>query len=398
MKSYSKNSSKKRLVIGFVLDDRLDKPDGVQQYITTLGNWLSTQGHEVHYLVGNSPSMRDRKDVHHLGRTVEVRFNKNKVGIPLPAKKSIIKKILENYNFDVLHVQVPYSPQLAAKVINAAKPNTAIIGTFHILPYAKKEQAGTRLLAAALTRSRKKFDHMFSVSSEAAIFAEKFFKTDSSVLPNVVDTVKFAVAKPERAKRKKIVFLGRLVPRKGAGELMDAYKKLLDMHPDLETETELIIGGKGAQLLELETKARTLRNQFKKSKVTFAGFIAEEDKSQFLANADIAVFPATGGESFGIVLLEGMAAGSGVVLAGNNPGYKSVLGSMPECMVEPTDSLSFANSLYKLLSDNKLSERLHAEQREYVKNFDVAYIGKKLTEHYYALANKKQTKHNSNNA
>src|SRR5688572_10061763 len=120
------------LRIGFVLDDRLDKPDGVQQYVKLLGGWLSAHGHDVHYLVGESPGLKDQ-NIHHLGRTVKVRFNKNRMEIPLPANRRNIKKLLAEKEFDVLHVQMPYSPMLAARVIKNAAPTTSVVGTFHIL-------------------------------------------------------------------------------------------------------------------------------------------------------------------------------------------------------------------------------------------------------------------------
>ena len=73
--------------IGYVLDDRLDKPDGVQQYVKQVAAWMAAHGHEVHFLVGNSPKATET-NVHNLSRTVSVKFNGNKMGIPLPASKS----------------------------------------------------------------------------------------------------------------------------------------------------------------------------------------------------------------------------------------------------------------------------------------------------------------------
>ena len=90
--------------IGLVLDDTLDKPDGVQQHVLTVGKWLSEQGHEVHYLVANT----ERKDIpntHSLGRFINVRYNKNNVRTPLPANRNNIRALIRRENFDVLHVQ-----------------------------------------------------------------------------------------------------------------------------------------------------------------------------------------------------------------------------------------------------------------------------------------------------
>ena len=81
----------KKYKVGFVLDDTLDKPDGVQQHVLTVGKWLSEQGHEVHYLVANS-ERKDLENVHSLGKFANFRFNKNNVRTPLPTTNRKIKK------------------------------------------------------------------------------------------------------------------------------------------------------------------------------------------------------------------------------------------------------------------------------------------------------------------
>ncbi|MDQ2972938.1 MAG: glycosyltransferase family 4 protein [bacterium] len=383
------------MTIGFVLDDRLDKPDGVQQYIKTLGEWLARRGHTVYYLVGESPSMKSRDDVIHLGKTIEVRFNKNRMGVPLPISRQTVKRLFQKIDFDVLHVQMPYSPQVASRIINAAPAKTVIVGTFHILPYSAPEKIGTRLLAGALRKSRNKFDKIFSVSEAAQDFAKKYFKVDSTVLPNMINQKLFSSNyKIEDSGRSKIVFLGRLVKRKGALELMNAYETLLESEPEFAASTELIIGGKGELLQQLNVLKSRICSKFKDSKITLAGFVMEKDKPIFLKQATLAVFPATGGESFGITLLEGMAAGAEVVLAGDNPGYRSVLGNIHGSMINPADSHSFAQTMKNILKDDTARTKLHNAQAEFIKKFDVNIVGKKLESEYIKLASKKQKQHN----
>jgi phosphatidyl-myo-inositol alpha-mannosyltransferase len=122
--------------IAFALDDTLDTPDGVQQYVLSLGSWLAAQGHNVHYLVGNT-TRNDVTNVHPLSRNWKVRFNGNRMSIPLPVSRHKLRAFLAEQQFDVLHVQVPYSPFLAGQLMRAAPASTAIIGTFHILPYSR---------------------------------------------------------------------------------------------------------------------------------------------------------------------------------------------------------------------------------------------------------------------
>src|SRR3989344_1271873 len=97
--------------IGFVLDDGFDRLDGVQQYMLTYGQWLTKEGHEVHYLVGET-THSIIPNLHSLSRNLKVRFNKNRSSIPLKIYKNAIKKLLSEEKFDVLHIQMPYSPML----------------------------------------------------------------------------------------------------------------------------------------------------------------------------------------------------------------------------------------------------------------------------------------------
>ena len=136
---------KPKLTIGFVFDDSLDKPDGVQQYVLILSRWLQAQGHEVHYLLGETRRL-DIANLHSLSRNVTVRFNQNRMAMPLPARLKPIRDLLHQVHFDVLHVQVPYSPALAGRIIKAVEPDTAVVGTFHIAPHSRLVTLGNHLL------------------------------------------------------------------------------------------------------------------------------------------------------------------------------------------------------------------------------------------------------------
>jgi phosphatidylinositol alpha-mannosyltransferase len=200
----------KHLRIGFVLDDTLDTPDGVQQYVITVGSWLSRQGHEVHYLVGES-KRSDVKNVHSMARNVRVRFNKNRLGIPLPTNKKLIAEKLKQLKLDIIHVQMPYSPLFAGRVIKATEPKTKIIGTFHIVPASWLHSAGARGLELLNRHTIKQFDKIISTSPAASDFARTVFGIDSIIMPNPIN-LKLFNQKPIYKKPLKIVFLGRLVP------------------------------------------------------------------------------------------------------------------------------------------------------------------------------------------
>jgi phosphatidylinositol alpha-mannosyltransferase len=372
--------------IALVLDDGLDTTDGVQQYVLHIGGWLSAQGHEVHYLVGQT-TRTDLPNVHSMSRNIHVRFNGNRMSIPLPASRRRLKQFLDEYAFDVLHVQAVYSPFMAGRLIRAASSDIAVVGTFHILPYSRFVLFANRLLAVLNRKSGKRFDKMLAVSIPAKAFAKQLFGYEADVVPNPIDVARFDV-QSNSSKDLKIVFLGRLVERKGAQHLLQAVA-YLKKHELTSVPFSVIIGGKGELLGKLQEFVR--QNGLEDS-VSFAGFVEEANKPDFLAQADIAVYPSTGGESFGIVLLEAMAAARGVVLAGNNPGYSSVMSPYPDQLFDPIDIRSFAERLAWYLEHELARARANELQHQYVQRFDTKLVGQELLRVYeHALQVRRQS-------
>lgn len=358
--------------IGFVLDDSLDRGDGVQQYILTLGGWLTRQGHQVHYLVGETKTTKI-PNVHSLSINLAVRFNGNRMSVPLPANRQQIDQLLAKEQFDVLHVQMPYSPWLAGRIIKSAPASTVVVGTFHILPFGRFQFWSAHALAWWSRATTKRLNAIWSVSRPAMEFAQSL-GIQSSVLPNVIDLKRFQKAKASSSDFR-LVFLGRLVERKGCLEFLKAAEVLFVN----KVPIKVLIGGTGPQLEQL--KAWVQRKKMDQV-VEFCGYIEEADKPDFLAQATVAVFPSLGGESFGIVLLEAMAAGAQVVIGGDNPGYHSVLESIPDTLVDPQKTLGFVALLERLYEDEALRQRLHQQQQKLVKQYDVAVVGKKLVSYY----------------
>jgi phosphatidylinositol alpha-mannosyltransferase len=372
----------KPLKIGFVFDDSLDKPDGVQQYILALGSWFAAQGHEVHYLVGET-KRTDIANLHSLSHNMNVKFNGNRMSMPLPANKQRIRELLNQEKFDVLHVQMPYSPFLGARIIKAAPKTTAIIGTFHIMPQTGLVRLATYMLGAWLRTTLRRFDKVFAVSMAAQGFASKVFKLpDVSVLPNVVDVRRFADVKSFEKytdNTPTIMFLGRLVERKGCNILLEAVT-ILKSQTDISFR--VVVCGKGELLPEL--KEYVAKHELEKY-VEFTGFVEEADKPRYLKSADITVFPSNGGESFGIVLIEAMAATRPVVLAGDNDGYRSVMSERPELLFESRNSKALADLLAKYLQDKQAAQAAAAWQTQHVRQFDTATVGMQLIDTYIAF-------------
>lgn len=379
----------KQLKIGFVLDTSLDPPDGVQQYILRLGEWLAHEGHEVHYLVGET-KRTDVPNVHSLSKNVSVTFNGNKMTIPLWAHGAKVKRLLAEQRFDILHVQSPYHPLMAQYIVRKNK-TAGVVSTFHILPYGKLAAFANRLLGMTLKPSLKRIDAFLSVSSAAAVFQKQTFGVDSQVLPNVFDYPRFANAQPLLPKDDvvTILFLGRLVERKGCQYLLQALATLeLASLPKIR----VVVCGKGALMEQLQDFAT---EHGLADVVEFAGFVSEDDKPGYYASADISVFPSTSGESFGIVLLEAMASGRSSVLAGNNPGYATVMQPRPDLLIDPKDTTAFASKLQELITDNAKRSDAAVWGKTYVRDFDVSVVGPKLISEYeMAIARRQQKQHN----
>lgn len=368
--------------IGFVIDDSLDRPDGVQQYVLGLGKQLETMGHKVFYLAGET-SRKDIKNIYSLSRNLRVRFNGNVVGTPLPAKKEIIKKILNSLNLDVLHVQLPYSPVLAGRVIKAVSPRTAIIGTLHIYPKSTFENSLNKLLQMINFKTLKRFDKIIAVSKVAADSHAVGSTYNIQVVPNHVDVTKFKKAKTNVSSSKTIVFLGRLVTRKGCQHLLNAIA-LLKSEGRLAKNVRVYIAGDGPLRPALENFVS--KNGLSKT-ISFTGLLPENNKPAFLGQADIAVFPSTGGESFGIVLLEAMASGA-VVLAGNNPGYSAVLSNNKNQLFEPQNINELADKLEVLLASKLQRQNIINSQNLLVKNYDIKLVAKKIEAIYKDILHK----------
>lgn len=374
----------RKLTIGYLLDDTLDVADGVQQAMIAIAEKMRARGHDVHYLVSNT-ERKDLKNIHSIGKSWSVKFNGNSVRTPLPTPTKNIKSLLSDVRFDIIHVQMPYSPFFSAKVIKLAPEKTKVFGTFHILPYSILSIYGTKLLARSLRISHKRIYKSYAVSEPARQFMQKSFRLDGTVLPNPVDYKFFHNAKPTRSKNQtNIVFVGRFEERKGVKQLVKAYELL-----DNKKKLKFVMCGKGPLHEELVRYAKK-----KKLDIEFPGFVTEKEKAELLAGADIAIFPSISGESFGIVLTEAMSAGAEIVLGGDNPGYESVLHEWPETIFNAKDPKSIAAKLNQFINDKKLRKNIGTKQHKAAQNYDIEKVADALERGYLKLAKNTQKEHN----
>lgn len=365
--------------IGIALDDSLDGTDGIQQYVICLGEWLKQRGHTVSYLVGET-TRTDVTGIYSLARNVKVTFNGNRLSIPRPVSRKKLTHLLRDLQLDVLHVQTPYSPFFGGRLIRGASKQTAVVGTFHILPFGMLATLGSDILGKINMASAKRFNAMMATSAPSRDFAGKHYGFTSAVVANPFHHDAFSEARrgssnPREIKR--IVFLGRLVERKGAHELLQALSYMQE-HSLTTVPYEVIIAGKGPQAAKL---ADFTWDHDLTEEVSFPGFIDESEKPRLLASADVLVFPSLGGESFGISLLEGMAASRGVVLAGDNPGYRSVVADETQ-LFDPQNTAEFAKTLAMWLEKDQARTNMAKRQHEHVRQFDIDVIGPKVEEMY----------------
>lgn len=367
--------------IGFVIDDGIDSTDGVQQYVKTLGSWLVKNGHQVAYIT--STGSHESLKTFNVSKNVRVAFNGNVVRIPLAASAKKIRQILIKEKFDVVHVQMPYSPLLSGRLIHVLPKNVALVGTFHIAPFGALQERMSRILAYIVKPQLPRFDALLSVSDAAHDYAKKSFGISSIVIPNAVNIDGFnnKVAKKDRS----IIFVGRLVHRKGCLQLLVAINYLVNSLGFSDFVLNIIGDGPERPTVEKYITDHNLaKNIFVKGKVS------EEKKSQYLSEASIGVFPSISGESFGIVLIEAMAAGC-AVLGGANDGYTFVLNDTPDALFDPLNHQKLADKLYTLLTDAKLVKELAKSQQKIVKNFSIDAVGKKIMKQY-SLAIEKKTR------
>jgi len=225
-----------------------------------------------------------------------------------------------------------------------------------------------------------KIDERIAVSSAARYFVSRYFPGEYRIIPNGVDVDFYANAKPFpefRDGKVNILFVGRVEPRKGAMYLMKAYATIKAKRPD----TRLIVVGRGPEIGDLR---RFVRDQ-KVADVFFAGRVEEADKARFYKTADIFVAPSTGQESFGIVLLEAMAAGCTVV-ASDIHGYKRVVQrNVSGLLVEPRDPDALAEALERLIADPALRQRLGDGGARRAPEFDWGHVTREIVNVYESV-------------
>jgi phosphatidyl-myo-inositol alpha-mannosyltransferase len=362
--------------IGIVCPYSWDIPGGVSAHVADLAETLIRMGHFVSVL---APAEFDEllpAYVVSTGKPRAVKYNGSVARLsfgPIAARK--VSKWIEEGEFDVLHVHEPLAPSLSVLACWAAKG--PIVATWH----SSMDKSRMILTLSKLAQTAmEKISARIAVSEAARTTLIKHVGGDALVIPNGVDVAAFSNAKPMfgwPGENQSIVFLGRGdEPRKGLSVLVAAYPEIRRRHP----KVRLLIAGPGKPEDTLKLLSREDRES-----VTVLGMVAPQDKASVLASGTVYVAPNTGGESFGIVLLEAMASGTPVV-ASDLEAFQRVLNNGKGGITfENENSDVLAQVVSDLLSNPTQCAELSAQGKLRAAEFDWAVVAKRIVDVYESI-------------
>jgi len=354
-------------------------PSGVNIHVSSLERRFTKMGHDVKIIAplsGNVSGVGDK-------------FIRIGTPIPVPAGGTIcritislrlgptIKSVLSRENFDIIHLHEPFMPMLCSAVLRFS--NAANVATFHAFG-GKPGYTFARPISTIMLRRRlHKLDGKIAVSKAAMEFASKHVPGYYNIIPNGIDLELFS---PDvspisefRDGKLNILFVGRLEKQKGVSYLIKAYRRVKQEVPN----SRLIIVGPGTRLRG-KYEQEVLRGGLKD--VIFVGGKPQSELPQYYKTADVFCAPATGLESFGIVLLEAMAVGKPIV-ATNIDGYNSVLTHGAEgLLVPPKNEEMLAQALVSLLTNESLRQEMAARARLKAKEYGWEHIAQKILDYY----------------
>jgi len=339
-----------------------DDAGGVQVHVRELAERLRGRGHDVIVVTPAREAVGDPHVVR-VGRPVDVPYNASNAPIdPRPWSRRRVREVLRAFGPDVVHAHQPTVPSTGMwATLEARAP---VVGTFH-------SGAGRArlydLAAPILRRVARRLVVRIAVSRRAEAFERARIGGGFEIVPNGVETDRFAGAEPaELPEGTRLLFVGRLDSRKGFPVAVRAFGTLAG--PD-GRDVRLVVVGDGPERNAVDELPGAIR-----SRVTMLGTLANEELPPVAAGCDLFLGPATGGESFGVVLIEAMAAGLPVV-ASDTPGYDEVVrDGVDGLLVPPSDPEALAVAAGRVLDDPQLAARLAAAGRDRARTFDWSVV------------------------
>ena len=355
-------------------------PGGVVRHISSLEYYFTRMGHMVKIIAPASSPVTGYGD----------RFIAIGKPRPIPTSGSIaritisltladkVKEVLEREKFDIIHLHEPLAPTLCTTVLRLS--NSINIGTFHATE-SRPSYRWSRplLLRRFLKKWFERLDGRIAVSPPARDFINKHFPSTYDIIPNGIDLDYFSPANsplPEfQDEKTNILFVGRLENRKGLEYLLKAYRLIKPDCPNCR----LIVVGPGTRL----------RRKYEKNiaesglpDVVFTGRVDYKELPRFYKTADIFCAPATGHESFGIVLLEAMATGKPVI-ASDISGYRSVIADgLDGILVPPKQEVPLAQAISSLMQNKTLRLQIGEKGRRKSLDFGWDKVSRRVMDYY----------------
>jgi phosphatidyl-myo-inositol alpha-mannosyltransferase len=362
--------------IGMVCPYSFDVPGGVQSHVLQLAEVMRARGHDVSVLAPASPHVDLPDYVVSGGKAVPIPYNGSVARLRFgPATHRKVKRWLADGNFDVLHLHEPNAPSLSMLALMVAEG--PIVATFHT---STTKSLTLSVFQGILRPWHEKIVGRIAVSDLARRWQMEALGSDAVEIPNGIDVASFASAplldgypRPDKS----VLFLGRFdEPRKGMSVLLDALPALVERHPDLE----LLIVGRGDED-ELRSEAGELANHLR-----FLGQVGDAEKASAMRSADVYCAPNTGGESFGIVLVEAMAAGTSVV-ASDLVAFRRVLcDGEAGALVPVDDPLALATAIIDTLDNELQRERYIEAATAAVRRYDWSVVARQIMRVYETVA------------
>ncbi len=362
--------------IGMVCPYSFDVPGGVQAHVLQLAEVMRERGHDVSVLAPSSPHVKLPDYVVSGGKAVPIPYNGSVARLRFgPATHRLVKRWIAAGDFDVLHLHEPNAPSLSVLALMIAEG--PIVATFHT---STTKSLALSFFQGILRPWNEKIVGRIAVSDLARRWQMEALGSDAVQIPNGVDIESFACAAPLPGyprPGKTVLFLGRFdEPRKGMAVLLGGLPTVAKRFP----EVEILIVGRGDED-DLREQAGELAGHLR-----FLGQVDDAEKARALRSADVYCAPNTGGESFGIVLVEAMAAGTPVVASDLDAFRRVLADGRAGRLVAVEDSGALAEALIEVLGDSRLRTRYVKAASAEVQRYDWAVVADDILRVYETVA------------
>ena len=354
------------LRVGMVCPYSLSVPGGVQAQVLGLARELRRMGIELRVL-GPCDGPPPATFVTPLGNSLPTSANGSVAPLaPDPAAALRTMRVLVEEQFDVLHLHEPFAPgpTMTTLLLHTAP----IIGTFH----AAGESASYRYLTGPIRAGAENLDDRVAVSKDAEALVQRAIGGSYDLLFNGVELDDYRAAEPWPTDGPTIFFCGRHEERKGLDVLIDAMSRLPE-------HVHLWVASNGPDTERLRLAAAS------DPRIEFLGRLSDAEKISRLKGADVFCAPSLRGESFGVVLIEAMAAGTAIVASALD-GYRNVAtDGVDALLVPPGDAGALGAAIGRLLSDPVLSSALVGAGQHRADDFSMRTIADRYVERYHRL-------------